>query len=275
MDDFIVPDDEDEDNRPPKKKSKSVPKTPSKAPEPKVSSSSTGKYVYRPKTNDSVATPVKAPARNTITPSKPSNTPSNNKTNTRTRKLDEQRYPWLVNVLDADKNPPDHPDYDPRTLYIPPSAWAKFSPFEKQYWEIKCKNYDTVVFFKKGKFFELFENDATVGQQEFDLKMTERVNMRMVGVPVTSFNTWATQFIAKGYKVARVEQFETALGKEMREKENKGGKEEKVIRRELACILTAGTLVDEVMLQDEMSIYCVAIKVDKRLLLLLTLVTII
>lgn len=43
----------------------------------------------------------------------------------------------------------DHPDYDPRTLYIPPKAWAGFSAFEKQYWEIKCKLYDTVVFFKK------------------------------------------------------------------------------------------------------------------------------
>lgn len=24
------------------------------------------------------------------------------------------------------------PDYDPRTLYIPKSAWATFTPFEKQ-----------------------------------------------------------------------------------------------------------------------------------------------
>ena len=79
----------------------------------------------------------------------------------------EARYSWLVDIMDADKNPRSyttssfhvtgisnnisvgHPDYDPRTLYIPPSAWAKFTPFEKQYWEIKCKLFDTVVFFKK------------------------------------------------------------------------------------------------------------------------------
>lgn len=29
--------------------------------------------------------------------------------------------------------------------------------------------------------------------------MTDRVNMRMVGVPEMSFDYWAAQFIAKGY----------------------------------------------------------------------------
>ena len=99
-----------------------------------------------------------------------------------------------------------------------------------------------------------------VGSREFDLKMTSRVNMSMVGMPEYAFDMWAAQFIAKGYKVARVDQKESALGKEMREKDS-GGKEEKLIRRELAGILTGGTLVDEALLQDEMSTYCVAIKV--------------
>jgi DNA mismatch repair protein MSH6 len=159
------------------------------------------------------------------------------------------------------------PEYDPRTLFIPDYAWAKFSPFEKQYWEIKRNLYDTVVFFMKGKFFELFEDDATIGHQEFDLKMTERVNMTMVGVPVTSFDMWASQFIAKGYKVARIDQKETALGKEMREKGSKPGKEEKIIKRELGCILSGGTLVDESMLQDDMATYCAAIKVSRTFVL--------
>ncbi|KAI5803813.1 muts domain V-domain-containing protein [Geopyxis carbonaria] len=173
---------------------------------------------------------------------------------------EETRYSWLLNIKDLDGNTPDHPDYDPRTLYIPPDAWAKFTAFETQYWEIKCKLYDTVVFFKKGKFYELYEDDATIGHQHFDLKLTDRVNMRMVGVPESSLEMWASQFIAKGYKVARVDQRETALGKEMREKGGKASKEEKVIKRELACVLTGGTLVDEAMLQDDMSTFCVSIK---------------
>lgn len=176
----------------------------------------------------------------------------------------EKRYTWLANLQDMDRNPIGHPDYDPRTVYVPPAAWAKFSAFEKQYWEIKQKFYDTIVFFKKGKFYELYENDATIGHQLFDLKLTDRVNMRMVGVPESSLDHWANQFVAKGYKIARVDQCESALGKEMRETEGGKGKPkkpaDKIIRRELACVLTGGTLVEGSMLQDDMATFCVAIK---------------
>lgn len=181
----------------------------------------------------------------------------------------DKRYPWLANLQDIDRNPKKHPDYDPRTIYIPPNAWQNFSPFEKQYWEIKQKFWDTIVFFKKGKFYELYENDATIGHQLFDLKLTDRVNMRMVGVPEMSLDHWANQFVAKGYKIARVDQCESALGKEMREAEDKMGskkggkavaKTDKIIRRELACVLTGGTLVEGSMLQGDMATFCVSIK---------------
>lgn len=173
----------------------------------------------------------------------------------------EDRYPWLANIRDKEKRLPGDPEYDPRTIFIPPMAWNKFSPFEKQYWEIKQNLWDTIVFFKKGKFYELYERDATIGHQEFDFKMTDRVNMRMVGVPESSLDHWVNQFIAKQYKVARVDQMETNLGKEMRERQDKSGKKaDKVISRELSCVLTAGTLVDGGMLQDDMAAYCVAIK---------------
>ncbi|KAK4234506.1 hypothetical protein C8A03DRAFT_37716 [Achaetomium macrosporum] len=172
----------------------------------------------------------------------------------------EERYPWLANVLDGNKNPPGHPDFDPTSIYIPPAAERSFSAFEKQYWDIKKKLWDTVVFFKKGKFYELYENDATIGHQLFDLKLTDRVNMRMVGVPESSLDMWVNQFVAKGFKVARVDQMESALGKEMRERESNAKKADKIIRRELTCILTGGTLVDGSMLQDDMATYCAAIK---------------
>ena len=176
----------------------------------------------------------------------------------------EQRHAWLESIRDIDRNPPGHPDYDPRTLYVPPMAWKNFSAFEQQYWEIKQKHWDTIVFFKKGKFYELYENDATIGHQLFDLKLTDRVNMRMVGVPESSLPLWAGQFVAKGFKIARVDQKESALAKDMRERgevsTKKKSKEDTVIKRELACVLTAGTLVDGSMLQDDMATYCVAIK---------------
>ncbi|KAI0411089.1 DNA mismatch repair protein msh6 [Xylaria grammica] len=201
---------------------------------------------------------------NSIDPIKPRVTPTpkqtTNKVKAHTREP-EERYSWLAKITDINRHPPGHPDYDPSTVYVPPMAWSQFSAFEKQYWEIKQKLWTTVVFFKKGKFYELYENDATIGHQLFDLKLTDRVNMRMVGVPESSLEMWQNQFIAKGYKVARVDQMETALGKEMRERDGgKAKKQDKIIRRELACILTGGTLVDGSMLQDDTATYCVAIK---------------
>jgi DNA mismatch repair protein MSH6 len=180
----------------------------------------------------------------------------------------EKRHVWLTNILDADRKPPDHPEYDSRTLYIPPAAFDGFSAFEKQYWEIKQKFWDSIVFFKKGKFYELYEKDAVIGHQLFDLKMTDRVNMCMVGVPEASLDLWANQFVAKGYRVARVDQMESALAKEMRErgekKPTKAKKEDKVIRRELAGVLTLGTLTETGMLTDDMSTYCMAVKETDR-----------
>lgn len=263
IDDFVVPDESDEEVRPPRKRKRSS-KAPSKnnssSPAPFAEdqdlnmdiperTSTATKWTYDP--TDIVpfeASPTKKSSQVKISPKSKAHATE-----------PEQRYSWLASIADIDRNPPGHPDYDPRTLYIPPAAWAKFSPFEKQYWEIKHKLWDTVVFFKKGKFYELYENDATIGHQLFDLKLTDRVNMRMVGVPEMSLDYWANQFVAQGYKIARVDQSETALGKEMREKGGKG-KEDKIIRRELSSVLTLGTLVEGSMLQDDMATYCVAIK---------------
>lgn len=267
MDDFIVADDSDEEAKPSKKrkrpstqpKSKSSSLPPVSPDEdldldiPDASAGTALKWTYDPESSE-----PRQPRTAPVTPKKPSGTTKQKAHVTEP----EQRYAWLANIRDIDGHPIGHPEYDPRTLYIPPLAWTKFSPFEKQYWEIKQKFWDTVVFFKKGKFYELYENDATIGHQLFDLKLTDRVNMRMVGVPEMSLDHWANQFVAKGFKIARVDQIESALGKEMRERDGKkgGGKEDKVIRRELSSVLTAGTLVEGSMLQDDMSTYCVAIK---------------
>jgi DNA mismatch repair protein MSH6 len=107
--------------------------------------------------------------------------------------------------------------------------------------------------------FELYEKDADIGHQEFDLKLTDRVNMRMVGVPESSFEYWAAKFIGKGYKVAKVDQMENAVGKAIRDRES-NKKEEKIIRRELTSVLTRGTLVDGGLLTSDMNTYCMAIK---------------
>ncbi|KAI0761142.1 DNA mismatch repair protein Msh6 [Irpex lacteus] len=186
------------------------------------------------------------------------------------KKSAEDPFEFLLDPRDKDGVRPGQPGYDPRTLYIPKKAWLTFTPFEKQFWEIKQNHYDTVLFFQKGKFLELYEEDARIGHQEFDLKLTQRVKMSMVGVPEQSFNQWAAKFLAKGYKVGRVEQAETALGAEMRVAADKGKKKgggsaedkgkDKIVRRALNKVYTNGTLVDEALLTDEQAGHCVSIR---------------
>lgn len=273
MDDFVVPDGSDDDVQPKSKSRKRSTQT-SRKPSRSISPPIEAGIEDIPPSSASTAQQWKFDPNN-IEPNqsrqhvqaskKPQSGPPKKQKAHMTEP--DQRYTWLAEIRDVDGNKIGTPDYDPRTLYIPPLAWSKFSAFEKQYWEIKSKFMDTIVFFKKGKFYELYENDATIGHQLFDLKLTDRVNMRMVGVPEASLDHWANQFVAKGFKIARVDQMETALGKDMRERDEKSNKktgkpqkEEKVIRRELASVLTAGTLVDGGMLQDDMSTYCAAIK---------------
>lgn len=64
------------------------------------------------------------------------------------------------------------------------------------------------------------------------------------------------------HKVAKVDQMETAIGKSMRERNDTKSKADKVIRRELTSVLTAGTLVDAGLLTNDLSTYCMSIKVS-------------
>ena len=115
----------------------------------------------------------------------------------------------------------------------------------------------------KGKFYELYENDAIIANTKFDLKIAGggRANMKLAGIPEMSFEYWAKEFISHGYKVAKVDQKESLLAKEMR-----GGttKEEKIIKRELTGILTGGTLTDLNMITNDMSTYCLSIKEEEN-----------
>lgn len=151
----------------------------------------------------------------------------------------EERYPWIINAKDKNLNEPGSSDYDPSTIYIPPKQWKQFTPFEEQYWKIKCDLYDTVVFFKKGKFYELYENDAELAASYFDLKVTDRVNMKMAGVPEATVDYWTQKFLACGFKVAKVDQCENSISKEIRE--SQGSEKKKIIQREMSYIMSPGT----------------------------------
>lgn len=61
-----------------------------------------------------------------------------------------ESFYWLrpEHIRDMNGNCPGSSNYDRRTLYIPESAWASFSPTQRQYWRLKQQNFDLVLFFK-------------------------------------------------------------------------------------------------------------------------------
>ncbi len=65
-------------------------------------------------------------------------------------------------IRDMEGRKLDDPNYDPTTLLVPNKEWKEFTPAMKQYWEIKKTNYEKILFFKLGKFYEIFYNDAII-----------------------------------------------------------------------------------------------------------------
>lgn len=151
----------------------------------------------------------------------------------------KRQNPWTVDIRDAQQRAPTHPDYDPRTLFVPPRAMERLTPFQRQFWAIKSRNYDVVLLFKKGKFYEMYDVDADLGHSVLELNYTGggRVDMRCVGVPESAFGRHATKLVDCGYKVGRVEQVETVSAAR--------SSSSKVCDRQLVKVLTKGTYVGD------------------------------
>ena len=51
---------------------------------------------------------------------------------------------------------------------------AEMTPMMRQYMEIKEQNKDSILFFRLGDFYEMFDEDARVASRELDLALTTR-----------------------------------------------------------------------------------------------------
>ena len=149
-------------------------------------------------------------------------------------------WPWLTrDRKDKNMRAPDHPEYNPRTLHVPQSFLKEATPAMAQWWSFKADNADTVLFFKVGKFYELFHMDADVGMGALDL-IYMKGGKAHSGFPEISYGKFASALVAKGYRVARVEQTETPEGLKERN-DKKGGTKDKVVRREMCSMMSLGT----------------------------------
>lgn len=125
---------------------------------------------------------------------------------------------------------------------------ADYSPMMKQYFEVKEKYPNTLLFFRLGDFYEMFFNDAKIASRELELTLTGRdcgqeERAPMCGVPFHSAETYIARLVAKGYKVAICEQMEDPAFA-------KG-----IVKRSVIRVITPGTVMESSMLDEAKNNY--------------------
>lgn len=132
------------------------------------------------------------------------------------------------------------------------------SPMMQQYFQVKSKYADSILFFRVGDFYEMFYSDAKTASKELDLVLTGKdcgqdERAPMCGVPFHSADNYIAKLVARGYKVAICEQTQDpsqATG---------------IVKRDVIRIVTPGTVIESNMLDDSANNYlCCIMKSDKE-----------
>ncbi len=114
-----------------------------------------------------------------------------------------------------------------------------------QWFALKEKHPDALLFFRMGDFFEMFFADAEAASGALDIALTHRgehggAPIPMCGVPVSTADLYLARLIRRGFRVAVAEQMEDA--------KNRTGKAP--IRRDVVRLITPGTLTEDSLLDS-------------------------
>jgi DNA mismatch repair protein MutS len=126
------------------------------------------------------------------------------------------------------------------------------TPLMQQYRDIKARHADTILFFRMGDFYEMFEDDARLAARELGLTLTSRNNggaaeVPLAGVPVKAATEYLRRLIALGHRVAICEQVEDPrLAKGL-------------VRREVVETVTPGTVLADDWLERRRNNFLVAV----------------
>ena len=127
------------------------------------------------------------------------------------------------------------------------------SPMMQQYFAIKEKYPDTLLFFRLGDFYEMFFDDAVKASKILDLFLTGRdcgleERAPMCGVPFHAVDSYVAKLIENGEKVAICEQMTLP--------------EKGIAPREVVRVITPGTVMESSMLDPEKNNYLLCAVLD-------------
>lgn len=136
---------------------------------------------------------------------------------------------------------------------------ASMTPMMRQYFSIKEKSGDALLFYRMGDFYELFFDDAVKAAAALDIALTKRgkhgdEDIPMCGVPFHAYETYLAKLIRAGFKVSICEQMEDPA-----EAKKRGSKS--VVRREIVRTVTPGTITEDSLLDSRSSNYLAALAV--------------
>ena len=125
---------------------------------------------------------------------------------------------------------------------------GKLSPMMEQFFEIKNRYKDYILFYRVGDFYEMFFDDAVAASKALQLTLTGKDcgmenRAPMCGVPFHSYENYAAKLVANGFKVAICEQVEDP-------KNAKG-----LVKRDVIKVITPGTVTQSSMLDDNKNNY--------------------
>ena len=117
------------------------------------------------------------------------------------------------------------------------------TPMMQQYLRIKAEYPDTLMFYRMGDFYELFFEDARKASRLLDITLTKRGQANgepipMCGVPYHAVDNYLVKLVKAGEAIAICEQIGDPAT-------SKGP-----VERQVARVVTPGTLTDEALLQD-------------------------
>lgn len=132
------------------------------------------------------------------------------------------------------------------------------TPLMRQYNEIKGRNPDTVLLYRMGDFYELFNEDAKIAAKILGITLTSRNHggaeqTPLAGFPHHALDRYANRLVKAGHKIAICEQVEDP-------KQAKG-----IVKRDIIEIISAGTATEDTFIDERTDNNIVAIfGVDKN-----------
>lgn len=132
---------------------------------------------------------------------------------------------------------------------------AELSPMMRQYFELKERCKDSILFFRLGDFYEMFFDDAILASKELELTLTGRdcgleERAPMCGVPYHSCEGYIARLVDKGYKIAICDQLSDPSAKGL-------------VKRDITRIITPGTVIEETMLDESKNNYICSLHISE------------